>query len=109
MKMGKAPHIARSLDGEPCGLEISDPVPTEFGSVVVISLIHLYDLVHILLFQPHLVIQERLYIKGVLFVEICGQLEQRMLRQVVLVRQEWPDASELQDTLAAVQDSKLID
>ncbi len=56
-------------------------------------LIHLNHVIDILLPEPHLVIQKRFNIKGVLLVEVCGQFEKRMLCQVVFVRKKRPDAA----------------
>lgn len=96
MKIGKTPRTALNRAGS---LQVLEPSG---------SLVHLYDLIGILLLQPHLMIEIRLYIKGVLFVIIRGKFIKRVLCQVILVREERPNASELQDTFAAIKDGKLI-
>ncbi len=66
---------------------------------------HIEDLV---LFQFHPVIQILLNIKQILLFTVTGILIVRMLGQIVLVRKERSHTTELQDTLAAIHDSKLI-
>ena len=70
-----------------------------------LSLHHIKDLI---LFQLHPPVQVFLDVKSVFLVVIGRVLVVRMLGDVVLVRKERSDATELKDALAAVHDSQLI-
>ena len=70
-----------------------------------ISFIHAANLIFFKL-QPML--QVFLHIEGVVLIEIRCEFIVGVLCDVVLVRQERPDAAKLEDALAAIQDSKLI-
>ena len=57
-------------------------------------------------FQP--AVQKLLDVKEVSFVVVAGQLVVGVLGQVVLVREEGPDAAELQNALAAIHNGQLV-
>ena len=68
----------------------------------------LYDIEFFFGFQFHAPVQILLDVKSVFLIEIGRVLVVRVLGDIVLVRQERPDASELEDALAAVHDSQFI-
>lgn len=83
------------------------PLRLRGGGLLVrqVYLVHVVDLLSFWL-QPDG--QETLYVKGVSLVAVRQILVVGVLRDVVLVRQEGPDAAQLQDALAAVQDRQLV-
>lgn len=83
------------------------PLRLRGGGLLVrqVYLVHVVDLLGFWL-QPDG--QETLYVKGVSLVAVRQILVVGVLRDVVLVRQERPDAAQLENTLAAVQDCQLI-
>ena len=68
----------------------------------------LYNIVLIICFQPHAPVQILPDVKGVFLVVIRRVLVIGVLGDIVFVRQERPDASELQDALASIHDSQLV-
>lgn len=74
-------------------------------SALCVYFVHIVDLVG-LEFEPGG--QERLDVKGVLGVRVGGVRVIGMLGDVVLVREERPHTTQLEDALAAVHDSQFI-
>ena len=52
--------------------------------------------------------QECFNVKSVLVIGVGSVLEIGVLGNVVLIRKEWPHTAQLEDTLAAIHNSKLI-
>ena len=74
-------------------------------SALCVYFIYIADLIG-LEFQP--CGQESFNVKSVLVIRISSVLEIGVLGDVVLIRKEWPHTAQLEDTLAAIHDCKLI-
>jgi hypothetical protein len=74
-------------------------------SALCVYFIDFADLIG-LKFQPRG--QECFNVKSVLVIRIGSVLEIGVLGDVVLIRKEWPHTAQLEDTLAAVHNGKLI-
>ena len=67
-----------------------------------------HHVVHVRRFEFQPAVEELLDVKEVPLVVIAGQLVVGVLGQVVLVREEGPDAPQLQDALAAIHNGQLV-
>ena len=74
-------------------------------SALCVYFIYIADLIG-LEFQP--CGQECFNVKSVLVIRVGSVLEIGVLGNVVLIRKEWPHTAQLEDTLAAIHNSKLI-
>ena len=68
----------------------------------------LYHIKDFILLQLHSPVQVFLDVEGVFLIKVSCVFEVRVLGQVIFIREERPDAPELQNTLASVHDGQFI-
>ena len=83
-------------------------IMTSFLCCTFFGHIHLVAIKFFIHPQPEFVLQVAFHIESVLLIKIRQFFVPLMLGNVEFVAQEWPDSAQLQDSLAAIHDRKLV-
>ena len=83
-------------------------IMTSFLCCAFFGHIHLVAIKFFIHSQPEFVLQVAFYIESVLLIEVRQFFVPLMLGNVEFVAEKWPDTAQLQDTLAAIHNRKLV-